>query len=399
MDKTQQVYNALQQHKAPINPFGALVQMYHETFYQGQPWASELCVKANNLAGLKASKEWINSGLPTYDKVSWEQEKNGTKVERKSTFRAYPTIEKFIEDYALKISGDYPISAQSADNFFGYWSGLFRGKWGAWATDQSYWLRLLERMVILAPSVFGDAWRGKVKAAYDFAFDNNRFASEVEERRVWDWLVNNIKGFDVKKATPDKTKPTNHKTVIIDPGHGGPRPGAKGMHGLLEKDVVLSVSLKLADLLAGRGVGTRLTRYKDIALASGNPADLAARAKMADEFKCDAFVSIHCNAADDRRANGFEVWTTPGQDAGDKLATFVFDAWMEQIKATARKDTTDGDPDKEAKFAVLKNSRPSCLVEMEFISNESGELRLGDPDDQAAMAKALADGICNFLGV
>ena len=53
--------------------------------------------------------------------------------------------------------------------------------------------------------------------------------------------------------------PRGRFKVVIDPGHGGPDPGAVGIAGLRETDVVLDVSLQLARLLQSRGVEVLLT--------------------------------------------------------------------------------------------------------------------------------------------
>ena len=52
--------------------------------------------------------------------------------------------------------------------------------------------------------------------------------------------------------------------MVIDPGHGGPDPGAIGIGGIRETDVVLDVSKKVKDLLSSKGVKVRLTRNKEI---------------------------------------------------------------------------------------------------------------------------------------
>ena len=56
----------------------------------------------------------------------------------------------------------------------------------------------------------------------------------------------------------------NRYRIVIDPGHGGPDPGAIGIGGLRETDVVLDVSLQVADLLRARGVDVRLTRTREV---------------------------------------------------------------------------------------------------------------------------------------
>jgi len=93
-------------------------------------------------------------------------------------------------------------------------------------------------------------------------------------------------------ATPAQTAPSGGKikTIIIDPGHGGKDPGAIGHNGLKEKDVVLSVGLKLKKKLEEKGFTVKLTRDKDEFI------ELAKRPKMASDWGGDLFISLHSNA-------------------------------------------------------------------------------------------------------
>ncbi len=80
------------------------------------------------------------------------------------------------------------------------------------------------------------------------------------------------------------------KTIVIDPGHGGKDPGAIGHNGLKEKEVVLSVGLKLKKNLEEKGFTVKLTRSND------EFVELAQRPKMANDWGGDLFISLHCDA-------------------------------------------------------------------------------------------------------
>ena len=90
--------------------------------------------------------------------------------------------------------------------------------------------------------------------------------------------------------------------VVIDPGHGGPDPGAIGIGGLREADVVLDVSKRVKKLLSDKGVTVRLTRNNEIDL------DLPPRVSIANRTDADIFVSIHANAS---RAVSYTHLTLP----------------------------------------------------------------------------------------
>ncbi|MFG5142549.1 N-acetylmuramoyl-L-alanine amidase, partial [Campylobacter lari] len=111
-------------------------------------------------------------------------------------------------------------------------------------------------------------------------------------------------GFEKKaKKIPTKTTSKTAKTaikksgkiIVIDPGHGGKDPGTLGDKGVREKDVVLSVALKLGNELKKRGYKIYYTRSTDKFI------NLRDRTSMANEKMADLFISIHANAAPNKQ--------------------------------------------------------------------------------------------------
>lgn len=86
------------------------------------------------------------------------------------------------------------------------------------------------------------------------------------------------------------------KTIVLDAGHGGDKPGTKGAISL-EKDVVLQVALKLGKAIESEipGVKVFYTRTTDV------DVELYKRIEFANDKKADLFISIHCNATPARR--------------------------------------------------------------------------------------------------
>ena len=100
--------------------------------------------------------------------------------------------------------------------------------------------------------------------------------------------------------------------IVIDPGHGGKDPGAIGPTGVLEKDVTLGIATKIEQLMKGLGKQVLLTRKSDVFVP------LEERARMANAFEADVFLSIHTNASLDKKKRGFEIYV-PG-DATDNIS-------------------------------------------------------------------------------
>lgn len=85
----------------------------------------------------------------------------------------------------------------------------------------------------------------------------------------------------------------NIKRICLDPGHGGSARGTCSPKGLAEKDLNLSLALKLKDELLNKGYEVLVTRESDIDL------ELSERVKLARDFSSDLFFSLHHNAVAD----------------------------------------------------------------------------------------------------
>lgn len=187
---------------------------------------------------------------------------------------------------------------------------------------------------------------------------------------------------------------TRKPKIMLDAGHGGEDSGAVGPNGRCEKDVALAVTLLLGSMLI-TDFDVAYTRKTDVFVP------LSKRALIANDWQADAFLSIHCNSGPVGQGSGFEVFTTLGETASDPFATDLFQSYGAQFPSLARRmDMRDGDPDKEADFAVLRLTRMrSALFELEFIHTVAGEAWLTQPANQAKAAMALAAGTRKHFGL
>ena len=179
----------------------------------------------------------------------------------------------------------------------------------------------------------------------------------------------------------------NKFSVIIDPGHGGPDPGAIGIGGIRETDVVLEVSKIVKKILSDKGVKVMLTRTNEVDL------DLSPRVSFANSTNADIFVSIHANASRGKRRdiNGLE--------------TFYFRGWKGRLLAKRIQKqilrVSPGSPDrgvKQGRFYVIKNTRmPAVLVEIGFLTGRLDSRRLEKTTHRKRLAYAIAKGILEYL--
>ena len=183
--------------------------------------------------------------------------------------------------------------------------------------------------------------------------------------------------------------PRGRFKVVIDPGHGGPDPGAVGIGGLRETDVVLDVSLQMARLLQARGVQVVMTRTSEV------DVDLPPRVSLANSSGAYAFVSVHANALSMARpdVNGIETFYFEG--AGSRSRALAA-ALQQQMLAIS-----PGTPDRGVRtgrfFVIRRTVMPSALVEMGFVTGSLDASRLADANYRRRMALALAAGVLQYL--
>jgi len=177
--------------------------------------------------------------------------------------------------------------------------------------------------------------------------------------------------------------------VVLDAGHGGSDPGARGF-GIVEKDHALAIALKVRDrLLARYIVRVRMTRDSDVFIP------LLERASLANQWGADYFVSLHHNAAGGK---GFEsyVYTGTRTKESGKRQDVVHAAVMAALGAFGAVDRGK----KEASFAVIRETRmPAILIENLFVDNAEDAALLNNPNVIDKLSDAIATGIGQALGL
>lgn len=244
-------------------------------------------------------------------------------------------------------------------------------------------------------------------------------------------LVTSNELAELKKAQAEKNKKFR---VLIDPGHGGKDSGAVRKGSSKEKDINLAVAKTLYDLLKKeKNFEVKITRDTDVFITLGD------RATMGNEWKADAFVSIHSNAAKRPSANGFEVYfrsdkasdaeaaetaaleneaiqyegksggnisfadlllkslaTNENINQSSKLAAQIRNSVNKKSSAIGIK-VYQNSAIKQANFYVLRGVHSAAvLVEMGYLSNANDKKKLNTKNIRSKIAEGVRDGIVSY---
>jgi len=227
-----------------------------------------------------------------------------------------------------------------------------------------------------------------------------------------EWTIREVdfkKGIDPILRSYAYLSKRSPRLVVLDPGHGGKDTGAIGAkRKIYEKDVVLSVAMKVKARLEANKIQVRMTRSGD------SYPTLSQRTDYAYKVGADLFVSIHADGAGASSANGVEtfIMTAPGCDSsnhygkpGDKFemknnkydaanAVLGFNIQGNMVKNTKRSDRGV----RRARFSVLKKSPcPAALVECGFLTNPAEEALLNSAKYRDACARGISNGIMAYF--
>lgn len=173
--------------------------------------------------------------------------------------------------------------------------------------------------------------------------------------------------------------------ICINAGHapdGKPDPGAVGLTGLRESDVAHDIMQLVMYYL-------QQVDYETIQVQED---DLQSICDASNDFGADLFVSIHCNAAENRQAQGTEIFCMNQFSEGGKLASSI------QSQVVTRLGTVDrGVKEGNCLYVIKHTDCPAVLVETAFISNYEDETLLASQQGKDDFARAIALGITDYV--
>ena len=222
--------------------------------------------------------------------------------------------------------------------------------------------------------------KGEIKAiGSGTVFMSQKIGEKVHVIEVY--VPENTKKFYSFYSQPNR----NYYKVFVDAGHGGKDSGAPG-YGKNEAEINLEIAKKVEQKLKAKNIQVKMSRETDDVFV-----ELGERARLANNYGADVFVSIHQNSADSTSASGIETYYHDKKEMYKPLAS---DIQTDIINQTGAKNRGV----KSSNLAVLRESNmPSALVENGFVSNRDEYNKLVNQAYQDKLATGIADGVEKYL--
>lgn len=173
-------------------------------------------------------------------------------------------------------------------------------------------------------------------------------------------------------------------SVVLDAGHGAHDSGTRTRRGVLEKDMALDVTLRVAPKLREAGFRTIFTRRSDVFI----PLD--ARVEVSDRYENAVFVSIHFNDAGRKKVEGVESYyfSPESKQMAERMV---------RVLASASGSPNRGA--RVARFRVLRsNHNPAVLMECGYMSTAAEASKIVQPAYREKLAEGIARGIIQQRG-
>lgn len=185
--------------------------------------------------------------------------------------------------------------------------------------------------------------------------------------------------------------------VIIDAGHGGADPGKVSVDGSLEKDINLVIAQKLQKFLLMQDVDAVLTRESDAGLYDENASnkkvqDMKNRVALIEEHQPALTVSIHQNSYHEEGIHGAQVFYFTHSTEGERAAGIMQKALLAADQENHRQEKAD-----DGYYLLRRTEVPTIIVECGFLSNYEEADKLVDEKYQKKIAKAVVQGIEEFV--
>lgn len=191
--------------------------------------------------------------------------------------------------------------------------------------------------------------------------------------------------------------------VIIDAGHGGEDGGAAAADGTLEKDINLSIAMKLKSIFEQNGVKVITTRESDMALGDSTlkklrqrkVSDMKERLSIFNSKGISAVISIHQNKFEKSQYNGTQVFYSPNNPLSKSLANEIRNSIINNLQPDNSRECKAAN---KSIYLLYNTQNPAVIVECGFLSNKEDLKKLKDSKYQDEIALEIFNGFVKFSG-
>ena len=203
---------------------------------------------------------------------------------------------------------------------------------------------------------------------------------------------------ELVKVWNQQEKQEKVTTVVIDAGHGGIDPGKVGVNDALEKDINLSIALKLKKYLEQQDIRVVMTRETDEGLYEESDSnkkvrDMKNRLDIMEKTAPALTISIHQNSYPEESVSGMQVFYYETSTEGKALAEIMQQTMIESLKPQKERTAKAND----TYYLLKKTTVPIVIVECGFLSNRAEAELLVSSDYQEKMAWAIHMGVLRYL--
>lgn len=188
------------------------------------------------------------------------------------------------------------------------------------------------------------------------------------------------------------------KTLVIDAGHGGVDAGTNAADGTLEKDINLSIALKLYDFAILSGLKAVMIRTTDAEYyplgIDRSRSDLYNRLDFVNSIDSSYLISIHQNHFEDTTQWGMQAFYSPNDEGSKRLADGILNLNRAFLQP---ENTRENKPSDSSYYILYSASVPSVMVECGFMSNINENVLLKSDDYQNKLAYVILLGACDYL--
>lgn len=186
--------------------------------------------------------------------------------------------------------------------------------------------------------------------------------------------------------------------IVVDAGHGGMDPGVVGVNDVKEKEINLSIALKLKACLEDAGYQVVLTRDGDYALyeegtSNMKKQDMNNRVELINKTNPVLTISVHQNSYPDESVYGPQVFYHENSSEGREIASNIQNILNEKLEIQKPREIKSN-----VSYYLLKQvETPIAIVECGFLTNPSESVLLQNEEYQQKVAEAIAEGVRMYM--